>query len=236
MAKVEFTRVETDEEVENINIKDGQLIYTGTGKTYMDYGNQRIPTGSGGSSVDVDTEMSDISENAVQNKVIKEYVDNEIETVNNKIAEIGTTVNLFGNVGGSSVGTFDLYSHIVATKINSNTWKFEIEGQIDISNATHQYYWGIMPSKISDLLNSAIGKQVRFSETIRTLGTWEAYSSSTKLPNLDKYGYGTVFQYNANNYLLPARYYQTGGAVGGWALDNFENGSFMKAIVYLKEI
>lgn len=146
------------------------------------------------------------------------------------------TVNLFGNVGGSSVGTFDLYSHIVATKINYNTWKFEIEGQMDISNATHQYNWGIIPSKISDLLNNAIGKQVRFSETIRLLGTWEAYSSSTKLPTLDKYGYGTVFEYNVDNYLLPARYYQTSGSIGGWALDNFENGSFMRATIYLREI
>ena len=48
--KVEFKRVETDAEVENIDIKDGQLIYTGTGKTYMDYGTERIPTGSGGGS------------------------------------------------------------------------------------------------------------------------------------------------------------------------------------------
>lgn len=88
MPKVEFKRVETDEEVENINIKDGQLIYSKTGKTFMDYGNERIPTGSGGSSVDVDTEMSDISENAVQNKVIKEYVDNEIEDVKDLIPNL----------------------------------------------------------------------------------------------------------------------------------------------------
>lgn len=75
--KVEFKRVQTDAEVENIDIKDGQLIYTGTGKTYMDYGTQRIPTGSGGGSVTVDTAMSDTSTNAVQNKVIKEYVDSQ---------------------------------------------------------------------------------------------------------------------------------------------------------------
>ena len=81
MPKVEFKRVQTDEEVENIDIKDGQLIYTGTGKTFMDYGNERIPTGSGGGSVDVDTEMSDTSENAVQNKVIKEYVDDQVSSI-----------------------------------------------------------------------------------------------------------------------------------------------------------
>jgi hypothetical protein len=150
--------------------------------------------------------------------------------------DIGTIVNLFGNVGGSSVGTFDLYSHIVATKINYNTWKFEIEGQMDISNATHQYVWGIMPSKISDLLNNAIGKQVRFSQTIRKLGTWEAYTSSTKLPYLDRYNYGTTFEYNGDAYLLPGRYYLTNGSIGGWALDNFENGSFMRATIYLREV
>lgn len=81
MPKVEFKRVQTDAEVENIDIKDGQLIYTGTGKTYMDYGSERIPTGSGGSSVEVDTEMSDTSENAVQNKVIKEYVDDQVSSI-----------------------------------------------------------------------------------------------------------------------------------------------------------
>jgi len=48
MAKVEFKRVETDAEIEDIDIKDGQLIYSKSGKTYMDYGNERIPTGSGG--------------------------------------------------------------------------------------------------------------------------------------------------------------------------------------------
>lgn len=82
VTKVEFTRVQTDAEVENIDVKDGQLIYTGTGKTYMDYGNQRIATGSGGGSGTVDTEMSDSSTNAVQNKVIKEYIDNQISIGN----------------------------------------------------------------------------------------------------------------------------------------------------------
>lgn len=108
MPKVEFKRVETDEEVENINIKDGQLIYTGTGKTYMDYGNQRIPTGSGGSSVEVDTEMSDTSENAVQNKVIKEYVDNQTLTFSD-IYPVGSIYMSINNVNPSTLfgGTWE---------------------------------------------------------------------------------------------------------------------------------
>lgn len=122
MPKVEFKRVQTDEEVENIDIKDGQLIYTGTGKTYMDYGNERIPTGSGGSSVEVDTEMSDTSENAVQNKVIKEYVDDQVSSIpeeviisnseptstGNKIwidtGEIGSAVSEITNEYSTSTG------------------------------------------------------------------------------------------------------------------------------------
>lgn len=97
MPKVEFKRVETDEEVENINIKDGQLIYSKTGKTFMDYGNERIPTGSGGSSVNVDTEMSDTSENAVQNKVIKEYVDDQIDSIPEEVIVSDTQPTSTGN-------------------------------------------------------------------------------------------------------------------------------------------
>lgn len=40
--KVEFIRVETDEEIDEIEYKDGQLLYTLSGKTYMDYGGKRI--------------------------------------------------------------------------------------------------------------------------------------------------------------------------------------------------
>lgn len=36
---------------------------------------QEIATGGGGGTVEVDMEMSDTSENAVANRVIKEYVD-----------------------------------------------------------------------------------------------------------------------------------------------------------------
>lgn len=37
---------------------------------------QEIAIGGGGGSITLDSEMSDTSENAVSNKVIKEYVDN----------------------------------------------------------------------------------------------------------------------------------------------------------------
>ena len=45
--KVLFKR-KTTEEIEQLEIEDGSLIYNvDNGKTYMDYGNERIPTGGG---------------------------------------------------------------------------------------------------------------------------------------------------------------------------------------------
>lgn len=45
-----------------------------------------------GVGVTVDTEMSDTSINPVQNKVIKEYVDVEVNTINQEIDSIGTSI------------------------------------------------------------------------------------------------------------------------------------------------
>lgn len=45
--KVKFKR-KTTSEIDNLEIEDGSLIYNvENGKTYMDYGNNRIPTGGG---------------------------------------------------------------------------------------------------------------------------------------------------------------------------------------------
>ena len=47
MSKVKF-KARTTAEIENLDIENGSLIYdTQTGKTYLDYNNSRIPTGSG---------------------------------------------------------------------------------------------------------------------------------------------------------------------------------------------
>ena len=80
MAKVTFKRVETNAEVNNIPILDGQLIYTGEGKTYIDYETQRVPING-----TPDSAMSDSSTNPVENNVIKEYVDTNISTLDSKI-------------------------------------------------------------------------------------------------------------------------------------------------------
>ena len=70
MAKVNFKRIENSDNIDTIDINDGNFIVTGDGKSYIDYGTNRIPT-----SGTPDTEMSDTSRNTVENKVIKDYVD-----------------------------------------------------------------------------------------------------------------------------------------------------------------
>lgn len=70
MAKVQFKRVESVNDLDSIPIEDGNLIITGDGKTYVDYGIER--KGIGGTP---DNKMSDTSTNSVENKVVKDYVD-----------------------------------------------------------------------------------------------------------------------------------------------------------------
>lgn len=161
---------------------------------------------------------------------------NEIKNVVN--GAVGyDPVNLFGEIlGTNGTETLSLYAHIVATKINANVWKFDIEGQMDIANPANNYEWGIMPSKISALLNAAIGKQVQYDESLRKQGNWDIIKSSDKLPYLNLYNYGTTFEFNTNQYLLFARYYTTDGKVGGYDTASFEPSTHVYATIYLKEV
>ena len=52
MAKVKFSRTE-ESDVSSIQIVDGQLIYTKTGKCYLDYGTERIEIVSGGDTLPI---------------------------------------------------------------------------------------------------------------------------------------------------------------------------------------
>ena len=65
MAKVKFSRTE-ENDVSSIQIVDGQLIYTKTGKCYLDYGTERIEIVSGGDTVPIGTisSFADVDENS----------------------------------------------------------------------------------------------------------------------------------------------------------------------------
>lgn len=252
MTKVNFRRYNTKTEALTKDIIDGSFIVTKDGANYVDFGEERVPIGG-----TPDTEMSDTSENSVQNKVIKSYVDNQkvnvkttktesdIDTYScnyvNKFDDIGKVVNLFGDIMGSD-GTYNVscYSRVTATKISADgIWKFEIQGKIsrDESVAAGYYTWGVKVEKISALLNDKIGKQVQLYDDTILNSSWFACrpNGTTNVPYTDRMDYGTRFENNNNN-LVPARYYTTLGNSGGWGLDSFANDSYFEATIYLKEV
>lgn len=89
MSKVVFNRIEDSSLIDNYPIEDGSFWVTGDGKTYVDYGDERIAVGG-----TPDTEMSDRSQNAVQNNVIKAYVDDKVlDVYSTTETKIGKWIN-----------------------------------------------------------------------------------------------------------------------------------------------
>ena len=85
-----------------VDLTNSKLYYY-DGTTFTSYG--------GGSSVEVDTEMSDTSENAVQNKVIKEYVDDQIEIGDTEPTSTGNKIWIdTGEVGSQASEITNSYS------------------------------------------------------------------------------------------------------------------------------
>ena len=80
MADVKYVRKETDEELDNVPIDDGQLLFTGEGHTFVDFNTVRIPMQN-----TPDSQMSSSSTNSVSNNVIKNYVDTSINNLDNTI-------------------------------------------------------------------------------------------------------------------------------------------------------
>lgn len=70
MGKVKYERIQNSSNINDIPIEDGQIIYTKDGKTYLDYDNDRIVING-----TPDSEMSDISTNAIANNTVKDYID-----------------------------------------------------------------------------------------------------------------------------------------------------------------
>ena len=105
MPKVKF-KARTTTEIENLDIENGSVIYnTENGKTYLDYNNERIPTGGGAGGgvatgdtppenpeendlwvdtndeehlAEVDATVSTTSTNAVQNQAITNFINGDV--------------------------------------------------------------------------------------------------------------------------------------------------------------
>lgn len=87
-------------------------------------------------TVTLDTEMSATSENGVENKVIKSYVDGKIKTEKTESDEASYSCNFINNLDFSlelstaetKAGTFlgeTLYSKVIPTSFNTNTTSYQ---------------------------------------------------------------------------------------------------------------
>lgn len=115
MAKVNFKRIQNSNQIDNLPVEDGAFIVTGDGKSYIDYDNDRIPTNG-----TLDSEMSDTSRNAVENKVVKEYVDGTVTDAIN-----GLQYNLVKNgppvkTGRKVDGQDEYIKYITSTAVSPN--------------------------------------------------------------------------------------------------------------------
>lgn len=98
-----------------------------------------------GVGVTVDTEMSDTSTNPVQNKVIKEYVDVEVNTINQEIDSIGTSItdtnqkvkqlnSQVGEINNKLSDKANLNEENNFTGINKFNTETQFNGTIEIHN------------------------------------------------------------------------------------------------------
>ena len=134
MAKVKFKRFISDSAVESAEIEDGSFIVSKSGTSYVDFGNERIAFG--GTS---DTAMSDTSINSVQNKVVKSYVDDSIDTVNDtidtKITEVKNGLQFINGTVIKSVANNDATSLFTLTQLRT---------QFNAPSATNTQFYAIV--------------------------------------------------------------------------------------------
>lgn len=107
MQEVLFKR-KTTEEIEQLEIEDGSLIYNvDNGKTYMDYGNERIPTGGGanGGIYIGDTEPTDPDITLWVDTPTSETKASEIVTEYTESDKVGYSTNYINGLNGKILWT-----------------------------------------------------------------------------------------------------------------------------------
>lgn len=137
MAKVKFKRFLSDNDLENVNIEDGSFIVTKDGTSYIDYVDERVPFG--GTS---DDEMSDTSINSVKNKVIKSYVDSEIDNASDEISNLRSYSTTEVDTGKTWIDGKPIYRKVftgtTATTIDVSSLNIDT-GFVDMSHS--YFYW-----------------------------------------------------------------------------------------------
>jgi len=141
MANVLFKRIEDSSLIDNYPIVDGSYYVTKDGKSYVDYDNQRVPIGG-----TPDDTMSDRSTNAVQNKVVKEYVDDvkeDLSVFQYDLITNGPEVKTGRKIDGKDVYAKRFYFQNIdnLTTIYHGLTNFEIVGRDCVENNNNVFHF-----------------------------------------------------------------------------------------------
>lgn len=187
MAKVNFKRTLTDTDVSKIPVQDGNFILTGSGTAYMDYEDERIKISGGSSSSDdtpnitVDSALSSESENPVQNKVIKNKLDEVEQTLT---TVLNATNNITNNIASAYIvgdtdvseivfdnldmagdgGHYHLEMQIVTTTQNDLEIKF--------NNKDSGYYHMAIAYQSSNSTSGSLGTTAQYYENNSNISYW----------------------------------------------------------------
>ena len=117
--RVTYTRKATTSELNSVPIEDGQILVSGEGANFIDYKEQRL--GVGGTA---DGTMSDTSQNAIQNKVVKAYIDGK--DLKREYTRIAADLNTLTETGNYETNTNTTNIPVTNTKgyvqvLSSNT-------------------------------------------------------------------------------------------------------------------
>ena len=158
--KVKFLRGTSDEYA--VVGKDSDTIYFTTDDGNLYIGDKKIS----GSDVTIDTALSDTSENPVQNKVIKSYVDNSL-------ANIQTALN-------SKANSADVYTKLETdTKITEKVAEIVADAPEDFDTLKEMSDWIANHEGSAAAMNSAINANAENIANIQSeIGDIESVLSS----------------------------------------------------------
>lgn len=160
MAKVKFVRKPTDIELQEVAVTDGQFLVSAEGTSYVDYDEERVAIGGS-----ADSEMSDTSINAIQNKVVKAYVDKFIQA-------LGLSVDTYSTSTSYAVDDLVIYDNTIysCNTATSGAWdssKWDIVQNLDPSTMQ-------INSKLTKNLvkQSELDELTTYSTEEKVVGTW----------------------------------------------------------------
>lgn len=212
MTKVLFKR-KTSDEIANLPVEDGALIYNyETGATYLDYGNERIPTGGGmptGDTFPIGAITSYAGSIAPTNWLICDGRAISRFTYSDLFNAIGTT---YGSGDGNTTFNLPNLKGRVITGLDTSQTEFDALGETG-GEKTHTLTIDEIPSHSHDLYGALTGETKAITNTGNDWAqTTTGFSTSTYIKNTGGgQAHNNLQPYIVLNYIIKA--FQSAGTV-----------------------